>query len=236
MGHEHRGFSREFRMFRAGLCNLGVEPRNQRLPLGGHPHARAVQRDHLAPIGGPGRLRISHHRGDAAERGIILRGKAGIGRQDHIGLGRRHRLEVDPVALVKEHRRRGAQFRQTRLDPGQDAIPVVIAEIRPRKAHRHHPQRQRHLVVAPGHRGDADRLFGQDGCAEGMVDFQRIGFGQRRARQRRHKGKGAKAQQEQGAFHGGRSPSIGIALPAAAGPVKAAQPSEPGAARLRQSF
>ena len=156
-----------------------VEVGDQLLALLGQAHRLAAHQDHVLDRRRPGDVRVGHDRGDLAERVVLVLGQAGVRRQDEVRLRGRDRLEGDAVGLVEEHRGLGAQLLELLLDPGQDAVIVVVAPARRAHADRHDAQGQRHLVVGPGDRGDPLGLGLDRGLAEGVLDGDGEGVGGR---------------------------------------------------------
>src|SRR5699024_1322181 len=140
----------------------------------GAAHAGRVGGDHVPPGGAPGDVRVGDRGGDLAEGVVVLLGQSRVGGQDHARAGVGHALEVDPVGLVEEHRRLGAQLLELRLDPGEHAVVVVVAEVRRRHPGGDHAERERDLVVRPGDGGDHVDRRRDLGGAEGVVDARRV--------------------------------------------------------------
>ena len=147
-----------------------VQVRDQRLALGGHAHGLGVQLDHLVHGGDPRCLGVGDDGRDLAEGRVVLRGDAGIGGENHVGFGVGDGLEGDAVCVIEQDRCLAAQGVEFLLDPGQQAVAVLVTPVGLAHADGHHAEGQRHLVVGPPECCDAFRFLLDDGFTEGVLD------------------------------------------------------------------
>ena len=172
-GKQHL-FALECGMLRYRGLNLLLQVGGKLLPLGLLAHGGGVHFDHLVHGCSPWFVGVSHRGGDSAQLVVVVLAHAGVGGQNHIRVGVGNLVKRDGVGLLKQLRGFATEFLHLVRHPRQHAGRVTP----PRHtlhAHRHHPKRQRHLLVSPRHGRNPLRFFINHGLAERMLNRDRPG-------------------------------------------------------------
>ena len=174
MGEEHRRFVLDRRVLVHGRVDLGFEILDQLFTFSLHADGFAVDLDHLPPRGAPGRVGVGDDWSDLRQRVVVFLRQTGVAGEDDVRLCVGDGFEIDAVGLVEESRGLGVEFLEPVLDPGEDPVAVVIAEVRPRHADRDDAEGQRNLVIGPIDGGDPLGLLRDLRRSESMLDGHRL--------------------------------------------------------------